>query len=99
MSKPPVTIEADQTVADALELLHRHNIRRLIITRRDALIGVTMAKILLEFVQSQYELKGRQSETISAHEPRKIKVAYVSIYPPRECGIAAYTKHLVEAAS
>ena len=34
MAKHPVTIKAEQTVADALELLHRHNIRRLIITTR-----------------------------------------------------------------
>ena len=44
MAKHPVTIKAEQTVADALELLHRHNIRRLIITRQDAVVGVTTAK-------------------------------------------------------
>jgi CBS domain-containing protein len=33
MAKPPVTIKAEQTVADALEMLRRHNIRRLIVTR------------------------------------------------------------------
>ena len=42
---------------------------------------------------------------VSPHEPastvmeRKIRVAYVSTYPPRKCGIATYTKRLVEAAS
>ena len=100
MSKPPVTIDAEETVADALEMLHRHNIRRLIVTRQNAVIGVTTAKILLEIVQSQYEMKKHQPlETMTDHEARKIKVAYVSTYPPRECGIATYTKHLVEAAS
>ena len=100
MSKPPVTIETEQTVADALESLHRHNIRRLIVTRQDAVVGVTTAKILLEFVQSRYEMKGPEPlETKIVHGARKIRVAYVSTYPPRECGIAAYTTHLVESAS
>jgi len=100
MSKPPLTIEAEQTVADALEMLHRHNIRRLIVTRQDAVVGVTTAKILLEIVQSQYEMKRHEPlETVTDHAARKIRVAYVSTYPPRECGIATYTKHLVEAAS
>lgn len=100
MSKPPVTIDAEQTVADALEMLRRHNIRRLIVTRQHAVVGVTTAKILLEIVQSQYEMKRHVPlETMTDHEARKIRVAYVSTYPPRECGIATYTKHLVEAAS
>ncbi len=100
MSKPPLTIEAEQTVADALELLHRHNIRRLIITRQDAVIGVTTAKILLEFVQSQYEMKGHAPhETLIVDAARKIRVAYVSTYPPRECGIATYTERLVDSVS
>ena len=100
MSKPPVTIEAEQTVADALELLHRHNIRRLIITRQDAVIGVTTAKMLLELVQSQFETKMDEPlEAMTANEARKIRVAYVSTYPPRECGIATYTRSLVGAVS
>ncbi|HUO42238.1 MAG TPA: CBS domain-containing protein [Methylomirabilota bacterium] len=100
MSKPPVTIEAEQTVAHSLELLHRHNVRRLIVTRQDAVVGVTTAKILLEFVQSQYERNRHESvESMTGNEARKIRVAYVSTYPPRECGIASYTKDLVEAVS
>jgi glycosyltransferase involved in cell wall biosynthesis/CBS domain-containing protein len=100
MSKPPVTIETEQTVADALELLHRHNIRRLIVTRQGAMVGVTTAKILLEFVQSQYEMKEHEPlESMTDHGARKIRVGYVSTYPPRECGIATYTEHLVESVS
>jgi glycosyltransferase involved in cell wall biosynthesis/CBS domain-containing protein len=100
MSKPPVTIETEQTIADSLELLHRHNVRRLIVTRQGAVVGVTTAKILLEFVQSQYERNRHEPlESTTGHEARKIRVAYVSTYPPRECGIATYTKRLVEAAS
>ncbi len=100
MSKPPVTIDAEQTVANALEMLRRHNLRRLIVTRQHAVIGVTTAKILLEVVQSQYEMKRHEPlETITDHEARKMRIAYVSTYPPRECGISAYTKRLVEAVS
>jgi glycosyltransferase involved in cell wall biosynthesis len=100
MSKPPVTIKAEQTVADALEMLHRHNIRRLIVTRKSVVVGVTTAKNLLEIVHVQYELKGHDPlGTMTDHGVRKIRVAYVSTYPPRECGIATYTKHLVESVS
>src|SRR5208282_6627571 len=83
MAKPPVTIEAEQTVANALELLRRHNIRRLIVTRKSAVVGVTTAKILLEIVQSQYETRRREPETTTEPAARKIRIAYVSTYPPR----------------
>jgi CBS domain-containing protein len=100
MSKPPVTIEAERTVADALELLHKHNIRRLIVTQQGAVVGVTTAKILLGIVQSQYETRRHEPlGTMIDHAARKIRIAYVSTYPPRECGIATYTKHLVESVS
>lgn len=31
--------------------------------------------------------------------PRHLHVAYISTYPPRECGIANFTKELVDAIS
>ena len=61
MSKPPLTIEAEQTVADALELLHRHNIRRLIIMRQDAVIGVTTARCLRVCAESRRNERARAS--------------------------------------
>jgi glycosyltransferase involved in cell wall biosynthesis/predicted transcriptional regulator len=100
MSKPVVTIEAEQTIADALETLRKHRIRRLIITREGVLDGLTTERRLLEVAHSQYMMKAPSTlETLQGRELHEIRVAYVSTYPPRECGIATYTKHLVNATS
>jgi CBS domain-containing protein/glycosyltransferase involved in cell wall biosynthesis len=98
MSKPLVTIEAERTIGDALEALHEHNIRRLIITRKGVLVGLTTERRLLEIAHAHHLMKaqGTPPEDYGTH---KIRVAYVSTYPPRECGIAIYTQHLVDATS
>ncbi len=98
MSKPLVTIEAERTIADALEALHKHNIRRLIVTRKGALVGLTTERRLLEIVHAHYVMKAHGT-TPEDYEAHKIRVVYVSTYPPRECGIAIYTQHLVDATS
>jgi len=98
MSRPLVTTDAEQTIADALEKLRRHSIRRLIITKDGALVGLTTERRLLEVVHGLYVIKGpRPLQMIGGQELHKIRVTYVSTYPPRECGIAAYAKHLVDA--
>jgi glycosyltransferase involved in cell wall biosynthesis/CBS domain-containing protein len=100
MSKPLVTIEAEQTLADALEMLHRHNIRRLIVTKNGAFVGLTTERRLLEIAYGQYLVRDSMPHVpVSDYDVHRIRIAYVSTYPPRECGIATYTNHLVEATS
>jgi glycosyltransferase involved in cell wall biosynthesis/predicted transcriptional regulator len=98
MSEPLVTIDASRTIADALETLRRHSIRRLIITREGVLAGLTTERRLLEVAYGHYITKGPQPlQVVEGHELHRIRVVYVSTYPPRECGIASYTRHLVDA--
>jgi glycosyltransferase involved in cell wall biosynthesis/CBS domain-containing protein len=99
MSKPLVTIEAERTIAEALETLEKHHIRRLIVTRGGVLVGLTTERRLLEVAHGHYVMIARGPPEVADNQVNTIRIAYVSTYPPRECGIATYTKHLVDATS
>ena len=100
MSKPLITIEADHTIREALDLMRRHNIRRLVVTEDGDLLGLATERRLLEVAHGRYMMKNYNTalKKLSSHLDR-IRVAYFSSYPPRICGIATYTKALLEAVS
>jgi acetoin utilization protein AcuB len=49
MTPDPVTIDADASIADAIELLQRKNVRRLPVMRRGKLAGLVTERMLLSF--------------------------------------------------
>ena len=100
MSKPLRTIEADRPIREALDLMRRYNIRTLVVTNDGDLLGLATERRLLEVAHGRYIMKNYNASLrrLSSHLDR-IRVAYVSSYPPRICGIATYTKDLLDAAS
>jgi len=100
MSKPVVAIEAQQPIRDALNIMHEHDLKRLIITKNGSFTGLTTERRLLETAHGLYAMKNiDRLKSIPDEDSDKIRIAYVSTYPPRQCGIATYTKELVDAIS
>jgi CBS domain-containing protein len=54
MSKPILSIEVDCPLKEALELMQKHNVRRLAVTENKALVGIVSERRLLEGILSQH---------------------------------------------
>jgi signal-transduction protein with cAMP-binding, CBS, and nucleotidyltransferase domain len=56
MSKPVITISAQNTIKDALQVMQQRNIRRLIITERETMIGIITDKDIFRSIMNNQSL-------------------------------------------
>jgi len=52
MSKPLISIDADRPIKEALELMRKNKIRRLVVTKNKSLIGLVTERRILEAIVS-----------------------------------------------
>jgi signal-transduction protein with cAMP-binding, CBS, and nucleotidyltransferase domain len=92
MSSPLVIIDYHGSIKDGLDLIREHDIKRLVITDGEYLVGLTTERRLLEIVHEQYIIQNsKRINRVQSDDGIKINVGYVSTFPPRQCGIATYT--------
>lgn len=100
MSSPLVTLDSQGSIKDGLDLIREHDIKRLVVTDGEYLVGLTTERRLLEIVHEQYIIQNsNRMNRVLSDDGIKINVGYVSTFPPRQCGIATYTYDLVDAIS
>jgi CBS domain-containing protein/glycosyltransferase involved in cell wall biosynthesis len=81
MSSPVLTIESNNSVKNAIDLMRKNRIRRLVVVQDRNVIGLTTERRLLNI----------------AHRIYLENSIEISNYPPRECGIATFTNNLVNS--
>jgi acetoin utilization protein AcuB len=79
MTTPPVTIGSEESLQQAMDLLHKHNIRELPVVDRGGLVGIVTDRDVRE-VSPSYPLF-RDSEEIRHHQ-ENLKVAQAMTVEP-----------------